>query len=129
MPQMVAPVPAGKFVTVEVLPPERKTWMITGFSFGGRTVTATEIPPYDFTTGKGLAWKGEYIQIPPLESFTAEFYLTSDYLEKFIKYPRYVTRAFDVTITNTLDEPAFLSMTCYLYQVPLSDALKAMGYR
>ena len=131
MPQIVLPVPASTSVSFEATVEPCTPLIVVGFSFSAVDSAGNLIESYDFSTGKGITWKGVYRQLPELlpdrESY--DFYITKDYLNQYVPYgPRVITKSMEVTVTNTLDSLVYFSMTLYGFQVYLADLLDAMGY-
>ena len=135
MPQITIYIPSGTELSFTVSLEPKKVVIFVGFSFAGIDVTGSSIPPYDFTTGKGLTWSAIYRQHPALHKLnirdheTGTFYLTEDYLNKQIQYgPRICTKEMEITLKNTLDNDVYFSQTAFAYELWLEDFLKALGY-
>jgi len=131
MPQLTLPIPPNTSITFEATVEPCKPLVMVGFSFSGRDAAGNPITGYDFTTGKGLIWQCVYRQLPEIlpDYKGGPFYLTSDYLDKYVPYgPRVITKSLEITITNNTDSPVYFTQTLYGYQVYLVDLLVAMGF-
>jgi len=130
MPQIVLYIPAKTSITFKAEVNPLTPLYIVGFSFSGVDANGNRISGYDFAHDKGIKWKGVYRNIPYLleDVETPWFYVTEDYLDKFVPYgPRIISKGIESTIVNNYDVPVFFTETMYAYTVLLDDLMDALG--
>jgi len=130
MPQLVLYIPPRSSVTIRAEVYPRTPLYIVGFSFSGVDENGNRISGYDFARNRGIMWKGVYRNIPGfLEDIeTPWFYVTEDYLDKFVPYgPRIVSKEIEVTVVNNYDVGVYFSQTMYTFAVLLEDLMDILG--
>jgi len=130
MPQLVLYIPAKTSISFKAQVNPRTPLYIVGFSFSGVDANGSRIRGYDFANDRGIMWKGVYRNIPYLleDVETPWFYVTEDYLDKFVPYgPRIISKEIETTIVNNYDVPVFFTQTMYCYTILLEDLMDVLG--